>query len=226
MASKDLTPAPGEIAALLGRGTKFRGKLVFEGRVRVDGTFAGEVHTEGVLVVGEGAELDGTFDVGSLLVLGGTVRGKVRAREVIELHADSHVLADLETPRLFVDKGAQFDGSCKMSDGAPSERLALDEVPASPSARVAVDALPSGSVSGAADTRAVESTSEAADTRAVEGTSEAALDETTAPVVPTSTEKIPAREQSVSTDPSASSDPSEPNASSDPSASDPSASTE
>lgn len=127
MASKDLTPAPGEIAALLGRGTKFRGKLVFEGRVRVDGAFDGEVHTEGVLVVGEAAVLDGTFDVGSLLVLGGTVRGKVRAREVIELHADSHVLAELETPRLFVDKGARFDGSCRMTDGAPSERLPLDE---------------------------------------------------------------------------------------------------
>ena len=127
MASKDLTPAPGEIAALLGRGTKFRGKLVFEGRVRVDGAFDGEVHTEGVLVVGEEAVLDGTFDVGSLLVLGGTVRGKVRAREVIELHADSHVLAELETPRLFVDKGARFDGSCRMTDGAPSERLPLDE---------------------------------------------------------------------------------------------------
>lgn len=138
MASKDLTPAPGEIAALLGRGTKFRGKLVFEGRVRVDGAFEGEVHTEGVLVVGEGAALDGTFDVGSLLVLGGTVRGKVRAREVIELHADSHVLADLETPRLFVDKGARFDGSCKMSDGAPSERLALDEVVPSVSSAVPV----------------------------------------------------------------------------------------
>lgn len=131
MASKDLTPAPGEIAALLGRGTKFRGKLVFEGRVRVDGAFDGEVHTEGVLVVGEEAVLDGTFDVGSLLVLGGTVRGKVRAREVIELHADSHVLAELETPRLFVDKGARFDGSCRMTDGAPSERLPLDENEAS-----------------------------------------------------------------------------------------------
>ncbi|MCU0672855.1 MAG: polymer-forming cytoskeletal protein [Myxococcota bacterium] len=127
MASKDLTPAPGEIAALLGRGTKFCGKLVFEGRVRVDGAFDGEVHTEGVLVVGEQAVLDGTFDVGSLLVLGGTVRGKVRAREVIELHADSHVLAELETPRLFVDKGARFDGSCRMTDGAPSQRLPLDE---------------------------------------------------------------------------------------------------
>lgn len=132
MASKDLTPAPGEIAALLGRGTEFKGKLVFEGRVRIDGHFEGEVHGEGVLVVGEEAEMDGTFDVGSLLVLGGKVRGKVQARDVVELHAGCHVLADLETPRLFVDKGARFDGQCRMTDGAPSERLPLDEVVRTP----------------------------------------------------------------------------------------------
>jgi cytoskeletal protein CcmA (bactofilin family) len=159
MASKDLTPAPGEIAALLGRGTKFRGKLVFEGRVRVDGAFDGEVHTEGVLVVGEEAVLDGTFDVGSLLVLGGTVRGKVRAREVIELHADSHVLAELETPRLFVDKGARFDGSCRMTDGAPSERMPLDETerPSAPEAPVPSSAA--GPSASEAPTRAVSSES-------------------------------------------------------------------
>jgi cytoskeletal protein CcmA (bactofilin family) len=176
MASKDLTPAPGEIAALLGRGTKFRGKLVFEGRVRVDGAFDGEVHTEGVLVVGEEAVLDGTFDVGSLLVLGGTVRGKVRAREVIELHADSHVLAELETPRLFVDKGARFDGSCRMTDGAPSERLPLDEserpgssgapsVAASPSTESTQDASPSAG--SAVEASADEGTEESVDRRDV-----------------------------------------------------------
>lgn len=142
MASKDLTPAPGEIAALLGRGTEFRGKLVFEGRVRIDGHFEGEVHGDGVLVVGEGAVLDGTLDVGSLLVLGGVVRGRVRARELVELHADSHVAADLETPRLFVDKGARFDGQCRMGDGTPSERFPLERDEMSVSTIPSTEAAP------------------------------------------------------------------------------------
>ena len=186
MASKDLTPAPGEIAALLGRGTKFRGKLVFEGRVRVDGAFDGEVHTEGVLVVGEEAVLDGTFDVGSLLVLGGTVRGKVRAREVIELHADSHVLAELETPRLFIDKGARFDGSCRMTDGAPSERLPRDaserplasETTSSETTRVepAVAQAPSATTSHEA--------SRSAGSAADEGSAEAVVEEPADPDLP------------------------------------------
>ena len=34
-----------EISALLGRGTRFEGKLSFEGRVRIDGAFTGEIRT-------------------------------------------------------------------------------------------------------------------------------------------------------------------------------------
>lgn len=144
MPSKDLTPAPGEIAALLGRGTEFRGKLVFEGRVRIDGRLVGEVHGDGMLVVGEGAEVAAEVDVASLLVLaGGTVRGGVRARELVELHAESRVVGDIETPRLFVDKGAHFDGHCRMNDGTPSERLPLAEPSASQPPAGATDTLPS-----------------------------------------------------------------------------------
>ena len=51
MATTELTPAPGEITALLGRGAEFRGKLVFDGRARLDGRFVGEVISEGMLVI-------------------------------------------------------------------------------------------------------------------------------------------------------------------------------
>ena len=37
----------GEITALLGRGTEFTGKLAFDGKVRIDGTFRGEIFSDG-----------------------------------------------------------------------------------------------------------------------------------------------------------------------------------
>src|ERR1017187_2154206 len=46
-----------EITALLGRGTHFEGKLHFEGRVRIDGTFKGEIRSDDTLIIGEGAEI-------------------------------------------------------------------------------------------------------------------------------------------------------------------------
>lgn len=108
--------APREITALLGQGTSYSGKLTFEGRVRIDGTFEGEVFSPGTLVIGEGAEIRGTLDVGVLIVLGGEVWGKVQARELVEVHAPAVVHADVETPQVFIDRGAIFDGRCTMGD--------------------------------------------------------------------------------------------------------------
>ena len=116
-----LDVAPNEIAALLGRGTRYEGKLTFDGQVRIDGAFTGDVFSHGTLIVGEGAELDGSFNVGTLLVLGGVVSGKVIARELVELHAAAIVHADIETPKLFVDRGAKLYGKCTMGDEAAKE---------------------------------------------------------------------------------------------------------
>ncbi len=121
------TNAPGEINALLGRGTVYRGKLTFEGRVRIDGKFEGEVFSPGTLVVGEGAEIRGRLDVGTLLVLGGELWGAVIARQLVEIHAAAIVHADIETPQVFVDRGAVFDGRCTMGDG-PSERHDVEQL--------------------------------------------------------------------------------------------------
>ena len=54
---RDLTGLT-EIQALLGRGTRFEGLLTFEGRVRVDGDLKGEVRSDGLLVLGDGCNVD------------------------------------------------------------------------------------------------------------------------------------------------------------------------
>ncbi len=107
--------AAGELNALLGRGTRFEGKLTFEGRVRIDGAFVGEVFSDGTLVVGDEAELDVTaLDVGTLIVRGGTVRGDVTARVAVEVYAPSTVRGNITAPEVFIDKGVRFEGGVKM----------------------------------------------------------------------------------------------------------------
>lgn len=119
--------APGEISALLGRGTEFRGTLTFEGRVRLDGRFEGKIFSGGTLIVGEGAEVRADIEVGTLIALGGEVWGAVLARDLVELHAGATIHGDIETPKLFIDKGAVFDGRCSMGDGGEPERHPLSE---------------------------------------------------------------------------------------------------
>lgn len=104
-----------EITALLGQGTRFEGKLHFEGRVRIDGRFTGEISSSDVLVIGEGAEVEGEIDVASVIIKGGVVRANVRARESIELYVPAIVTGTLHAPEIFMDKGVQFSGSCTMA---------------------------------------------------------------------------------------------------------------
>lgn len=107
--------APKELIALLGEGAEFEGKLVFEGSVRIDGRFKGDVTSDGTLVVGDRAEVEATISVGHLIVLGGTVRGEVRATRTVELHAPSKVYGNITAPQLVVDRGVMFEGQSRLS---------------------------------------------------------------------------------------------------------------
>ena len=99
----------GEINTLLGRGSEFEGKLTFEGTVRIDGKLKGEVFSDDVLVIGEGALVEAEIDIGEIIIQG-TVVGNIRAKRGIEIHAPGRVKGDLTTPSLQVDKGVIFEG--------------------------------------------------------------------------------------------------------------------
>lgn len=99
----------GEISTLLGRGTSFEGKLTFEGTVRVDGKLKGEVFSDDVLIIGEGAIVEAEIDIGEIIIQG-TVIGNIRARRSIEVLAPGRVKGDLHTPSLQIEKGVIFEG--------------------------------------------------------------------------------------------------------------------
>jgi cytoskeletal protein CcmA (bactofilin family) len=110
-----------EMTALLGRGTTFEGKLYFTGPVRIDGSFRGEIRSDDVLVIGEGAEVEAEIDVATVIIRGGLFRGNIRARTAIELYVPAKVIGNLRSPSIFIDKGVSVEGSCVM---APVEEAA------------------------------------------------------------------------------------------------------
>jgi cytoskeletal protein CcmA (bactofilin family) len=116
------TSMVGEINTLLGRGSEFEGKLTFEGTVRIDGTLKGEVFSDDVLIVGEGARVEAEIDVGEIIIQG-TVVGNIRAKRSIELLTPGRVKGDLSTPSLQIDKGVIFEGRSFM-EGLADKGLA------------------------------------------------------------------------------------------------------
>lgn len=122
--------AKDEINAFLGAGTSYEGKLHFEGSVRIDGTFQGEVTSEGTLVVGQDAQVKGLIHVGQL-VLSGKLRGTIEAREKVVLHRTAHLVGVVNTPTLVVEDGAVLEGKVNMgtetADAQPEETMGSQE---------------------------------------------------------------------------------------------------
>ncbi|MFL5321478.1 MAG: polymer-forming cytoskeletal protein [Myxococcaceae bacterium] len=105
----------GELNALLGKGSEFEGKLTFEGQVRIDGKFTGQIQTKDTLVIGDGAKVQAEINAGTVII-NGQVEGNIKAISLIEVHQPARVKGNLETPSLSMDRGVIFDGSVKMGD--------------------------------------------------------------------------------------------------------------
>src|SRR5450432_4267080 len=103
-----------EITALLGKGTRFEGKLHFEGRVRIDGIFKGEIKSDDTLIIGDGAEVHAEIEVATVIVRGGIVHGNIKAKNLLEIHAPGKVVGNIHSPSLFIERGVEFTGSCRM----------------------------------------------------------------------------------------------------------------
>lgn len=100
---------------VLGPEARFEGNLDFEGDVRIDGFFKGDIVSRDRLIVGEGARIEGTVRVGTL-VLNGVIEGRVIATQGAELEAPGRLVGELHTASLQVARGVVLDGSVHMLD--------------------------------------------------------------------------------------------------------------
>lgn len=104
-----------DVHTILGPESTFEGKLVFEGTVRIDGHFKGEVRTDGILVVGQTAKIEAQVFVGNI-VINGEVIGDITAKHLVEIHAPATVRGNITTPQLMIAKGVVFEGTSKMQE--------------------------------------------------------------------------------------------------------------
>lgn len=117
--------ASNEITTILGKGSSFDGKLTFEGAVRIDGVFSGEIETKGTLMIGETAEVQAKIHA-SNIIIEGLIRGEIIATNSLEIHDSARVYGNLLCPSLMIQKGAIFEGNCRM-DGSSNAGASTEE---------------------------------------------------------------------------------------------------
>ena len=98
-------------------GCAIRGELEFENAFRVDGRLEGTVRSKSELLIGETGEIEGEIEV-ARCVVGGVVRGAIRASASVVLHSTARVFADIHTPALVMEEGAFLEGRVDMERAA------------------------------------------------------------------------------------------------------------
>lgn len=110
------------INSIIGEGTRFKGEFDLNGLLRIDGDFTGVIRTRGKVLVGQNGRAECTLHAGTVVV-GGVVRGEIVSTEKVIILSTGLVLGNISTPRLIVEEGVIFNGSCRITTpGAEAAR--------------------------------------------------------------------------------------------------------
>jgi cytoskeletal protein CcmA (bactofilin family) len=99
----------------LANDVEVKGSIKFQHDLSVDGKVEGEISsTNGMLIVGQNAELRGEIKTKSVTVYG-RVHGNITVDERCELKANAQLHGDLKAARLVIEEGATFVGKSEVT---------------------------------------------------------------------------------------------------------------
>jgi cytoskeletal protein CcmA (bactofilin family) len=116
VAASSIADGAGDINAFVGKGVEFKGTISYSGTVRIDGYLDGEIHTDGMLIVGEDAIIQAKITAGTI-VSKGKITGEVVAKECIKLRAPAVMNGNVKSPVLSMEDGVLFNGALEMAHG-------------------------------------------------------------------------------------------------------------
>jgi cytoskeletal protein CcmA (bactofilin family) len=105
--------AEGQITALLDRGTRFEGRLSFEGTAQIGGEFNGHIFASEILVVNEGAVVVAEVEAETVIIKG-QFEGNIFARRRVLMHPPAKFKGTVTSPSLRIDEGVIFEGASYM----------------------------------------------------------------------------------------------------------------
>jgi cytoskeletal protein CcmA (bactofilin family) len=114
--ASSIAEGTGEICAFVGKGVEFKGAISYSGTVRIDGYLDGEIHTDGVLLIGEDAVIHAKITAGTI-VCKGKVTGDVVAKECVKFRAPAVMNGSVKAPVLSMEDGVLFNGALEMAHG-------------------------------------------------------------------------------------------------------------
>jgi cytoskeletal protein CcmA (bactofilin family) len=114
---------------VLSSDVEIKGSIKFQKELLIDGKVEGEINSDGVLTIGENADIRGEIKTKSITVFG-KVQGNITVAERCELKAKCTLQGDLKAARLVIEEGATFIGKSEVTSGtgAPKPMSSRPEV--------------------------------------------------------------------------------------------------
>jgi cytoskeletal protein CcmA (bactofilin family) len=113
-----------EWTGFLEKGARLEGRLECTGTFRIDSTIKGTLVSDGTLILGKHALVEGEI-TGNRIVIGGRFSGTIQATTSVEIQTNAIVAAEIHTPSLVIEPGGVFDGQCHMFPAAAPEPAKL-----------------------------------------------------------------------------------------------------
>jgi cytoskeletal protein CcmA (bactofilin family) len=115
---------------VLSSDVEIKGNLKFTGELTFEGKLDGEIHSDGILSLGDSAVINGNLNVQSIVVRG-KVTGNITAKEKIEIKTKAEVFGDIRSAKLVIEEGVTFVGKTEVN---PNKVLPTAPPPRSPEA--------------------------------------------------------------------------------------------
>src|SRR5205809_7047513 len=101
---------------ILSSDVEIKGSIKFQKELLMDEKVEGEINSDGVLTIGENADIRGEMKPKSITVYG-KVQGNITVGERCELKSRCTLQGDLKAARLVIEEGATFIGKSEVTSG-------------------------------------------------------------------------------------------------------------
>jgi cytoskeletal protein CcmA (bactofilin family) len=105
---------------ILSSDVEIKGSIKFQKELLIDGKVEGEINSDGVLTIGENADIRGEIKTKSITVYG-KVQGNITVGERCELKSRCTLQGDLKAARLVIEEGATFIGKSEVTSSTASK---------------------------------------------------------------------------------------------------------
>ena len=115
-----IAPAHGEIKeTIISPDAEIKGSIKFKDSLRVDGSFEGQIDSQGTLFIGKSGTTKAEIHVGNIIVEGKS-EGNITCEDKIELRSTAKIFGDITATRLTIAEGVNIIGKCSVSTEKPS----------------------------------------------------------------------------------------------------------